>query len=382
MPRLAATAIAVLFASLAALSPANAQTEAGIRLVVVATDASAHQPNGRDVATAAETAVAAINRKGGLLGRRVTLSIKQDDCSPASADAIAREIAAIAGPERPDAVIGHVCSGAAIVASRAYAEAGLLVISPGARHPRLTDQRPSPLVLRLAPRDDRLAGDLATLIGARFSGQRVAIVHDKSVQARGLADGIEAALRQSGIKLVLREPYTHGEKSYAPTIERLRKAEAQVVVFPAQLIELGVMLPELAAALPAAHFIAGEAVASPDIARTARPVGQRLLVMLPWLERPPHALADGAETPPRATSRARERPRSNVWLATHAAIEAWANAITKANSTDALAIVRALETEVATTVAGPIRFDTRGDVAITSYVPWAWHEDDWQQLKD
>ncbi len=383
MSRLAAVALALLLAKLGVMPRVQAQPPPAIKLVVVATGESTHQPNGLDAGAAATAAVAEINRRGGLLGRLVELSLRQDDCSAASAETIARAIASIAGPERPDAVIGHLCSGAAIAASRSYTEAGLLTISPGARHPRFTDQRSSPLVFRLAPRDDRLPGDLSALISARFPGQRVAIVHDKSVQARSLADGIDAALRQIGIKPALREPYTHGEKSYAAIIDRLIKAEAQVVIFPAQLIELGVMLPHLAAALPSAHFIAGDAVAVPDVGILARAVGPRLLIMLPWLETPPARPANGQPKSPKpGTSKPANTARSNVWLATHAAIEAWANAITRAGSTEALAIVRALETEVATTIVGPIRFDTRGDAAIRSFAPWVWREDGWHLLKD
>ncbi len=346
MPRLATVLLALLTTTAFGIGlswpgphgTAVAET-AAIRLEVVSTAGSPHQPDGLDVGAAARHAVDLINRKGGLLGRAIQLAIREEDCSVARAEAIARDLVAVSGPKRADAVIGHLCSGAAIAASRLYAEAGILMISPGARHPRFTDQRPSPLVLRLAPRDDRLADELAAVVVRRFPGQRIALVHDKSLVAITLANGIDAALRQAGVRPVLREAYTHGEKSYDAIVERLMKVEAHVVILPAQPIEADVMLRRLVSALPSTHVIAGQAVASPQIDELGKMMGERFLLMLPWLTRLP-------------TTAGETTPRSNVWRATHTAVEAWANAVTKAGATDPLAVVRALETDVAKAKVG------------------------------
>jgi branched-chain amino acid transport system substrate-binding protein len=339
----------------------------------VATAGSPHQPDGRDVTPAVRSVVTRINAGGGLLGRRIRLVERADDCTAAGAEAVARELVALPEGVRPLAVVGHVCSGAAIAASRVYAAAGIVMISPGARHPRLTDARPAPLVFRLAARDDRLAEDIGTLIVRRFPGRRIALVHDRSGLARGLADAIESRLRLDGIKPVLREAYVHGEKVYDPLVDRLLSAEAQVIVMPAQPFELSIMLARLAQMHSGAVVIAGDVLAVPDIEPVARRTGERLVLMLPWLESTPQ--------PRRTAEGSREGARrSPTWTLAHAAVEAWINAVLKAGGTKREAFVRTLETEVAATIAGPVRFDTRGDVVGPSFLPWVWRDGVWRPL--
>lgn len=350
-----------------------------VTLTIVATRDASHLPDGLDVAAGARAAIELINSRGGLLGRRVTLDERYDDCSAATAEGIARSIAALEPPHRPAAVIGHACSNAAIAAAPIYAAARLAVIIPAARHPRITEQRPAPLIFRLAPREDRLADDLAAVIRNRFPGHRAAIVHDRSAQAVRLVDAIEAALARDGIRLTLREAYTHGEKSYDALVARLERSEASVVIIPAQPIEAGIIARRLSERLPGARLIVGDAVAVPGIEGLIAILGTRLWVMLPWTERPP-AIGPSSRSP--ATRPVEPPARSGVWIATHAAIEAWANAVTKAATFDTPAVVRALETEQAPTIAGSIRFDTRGDADRPSFVPWNWQDGRWTIVGD
>ena len=370
---------------LSAIRPDVAHAEPPpLTIAVVATVGSPHQPHGDEALAAARDAVDTINRRGGLLGRKLHLLARSEDCTSATAETIAYALTALPPLERPLAVIGHLCSGAAIAAGRIYSEAGLLMISSGARHPRLTDQRTAPLIFRLAGRDDRIGVDVAALIADRFAGRRVALVHDRSAQSRGLTDAVDQELRQRGIRPALREAYIHGEKSYAPLVDRLIQAEAEVIFLPAQPIELGIILARLAELRQRATVIASDVVAVPEIEAVGRAAGSRLIVMLPWLQtspQPTHKLWSEPTAPsPVIPNDAQKSARSPVWQQTHAAVMAWASAVLKSTSTDTASIVRALETEAAATVAGPIRFDTRGDAVVTSFVPWTWRDGGWSPL--
>jgi len=363
---------------LAAVSSMVTAQSLPISLAVVATRDSSHL-RGQDVVDGANDAVSKINARGGLLGRRISVDVHYDDCSTVTAERIARSIAALAPPHRPAAVIGHTCSGAAIAAAPIYAAANLAVIFPGPRHPRVTDQRPAHLIFRLAPREDRLADDLAGVIRMRFSGQRTALVHDRSAQSLRLADAIEAALARDGIRLALREAYTHGEKSYDGLVDRLRRSEASVVIAPAQPTEAGIIARRLSEHFPQARLIVGDALAVPGIEQLVTALGLRLWVMLPWMETPP-PIATSTGTLPKMP--VVPRAHSGIWIATHAAVEAWANAVTTAGTFETDAVVRGLETEQAPTIAGSVRFDTRGDAAMPSFVPWHWQDGRWQMVAD
>ena len=59
-----------------------------------------------------------------------------DYCDPDQAVAAANKFIA----EGVDVVIGHVCSGAAIAASKLYAQAGILMMTNTATNPLLTEQ--------------------------------------------------------------------------------------------------------------------------------------------------------------------------------------------------------------------------------------------------
>jgi branched-chain amino acid transport system substrate-binding protein len=70
--------------------------------------------------------VAELNAAGGVLGQQIELLPVDDYCDPEQAIAAAEKLV----ESRVAAVIGHLCSGASIPASKVYAEAGMLMISP------------------------------------------------------------------------------------------------------------------------------------------------------------------------------------------------------------------------------------------------------------
>lgn len=367
LPPLFFPALALILSVIGTGTMAHAQaTGSRLTIAVVATVGSPHQPHGADVIAAAREAVR--THKGGL---SIRLIERTEDCTAEVAEAVAKALVALPESERPQAVVGHLCSPAAIAAARIYAEAGIVMISPGARHPRLTDARRAPVVFRLAARDDRLPHAFASLIATRFAGRRVALVHERAVQARAIVDATEAQLRQHGIRPVLREAYVHGERAYYATIDRLITADAEVMVVPTQPVETRVLLSNLAARGRRMTVIVGDIVAA--VAGEAAPGDQRLIALFPWLERPPVS-AGASKTAPAPAN-------SPTWTRSHAAVEVLVHAARRAGGEfTAEALVRALETELAPTIAGPIRFDTRGDPLVPAYAPWEWRDGQWQPL--
>jgi branched-chain amino acid transport system substrate-binding protein len=120
-----------------------------------------------------ELAIADLNARGGVLGQTVQVIEADDYCDGEQAVAAANKLLA-AGVA---AVFGHQCSGAAIPASKIYAGAGILMIVTEATNPLLTEQGFTN-VFRMVGRDDvqgRIAGDL---LAGRWSGKRIAILHD------------------------------------------------------------------------------------------------------------------------------------------------------------------------------------------------------------
>src|SRR5262245_32696702 len=91
---------------------------------------------GETTARAASFAVDQLNAKGGVLGQKVVVEIVDDFCDGPQAVAVAKKLVA----EHVAAVIGHLCSGAAIPASEIYEQAGVIFIAPQATNPKLTER--------------------------------------------------------------------------------------------------------------------------------------------------------------------------------------------------------------------------------------------------
>ena len=311
------------------------------------------------IIAAVSSALADIAKSGGLLGRPVRLVMYTEDCSRADAETTAGQIVA----RGASLVIGHICSAAAIAAAPVYARNRIVLISPGARSPRLTEPRAGPTVFRLAGREDRFGAETATLIAGRFAGRRVAIVHDKSAQARTLADAADRELRMRGITPVLREAYVAGEREYNKTIEALAAAEVGVVVIPAQPLEAGIILDGLRTRKIDVALIGSEILAVPEIEAKAKLAGPGIILMLPWS--------------PAAT---RPTPESASATLMRAGIEVWAHAVRRTQTLDPEAVSRSLETESASTALGALRFNLKGDALIPSFAPHTWVDDRWQAL--
>ena len=114
-----------------------------------------------------------------MLGEQIELITADDYCDGEQAVAAANKLVA----DGVVAVFGHQCSGAAIPASKIYADAGILMISNVATNPKLTEQGLAN-VFRVVGRDDlqgRIAGDL---LAERWGNKPIAILHDGQATAK------------------------------------------------------------------------------------------------------------------------------------------------------------------------------------------------------
>jgi branched-chain amino acid transport system substrate-binding protein len=343
-------------------------------IAAVATKGSPHQPNGAEVIEGAMAAAERINSQGGVLGESVRVVAWSEDCTRERAVQIAEEISRL----KPAAVVGHVCAGAALAAAPVYAKAGVLLIVPGVRHPGLTTAAgPSRLVLRLAGRDDRFAAETVHFIAARYPGAGVALVADRTRQARSLATAITTELARQKVALRYDERIESSQKSYDPVASRVRASGAGVVVMPAQPIELGIIASSLRRAGVEAPLVGSEILAVPSVTPTAQREGSRLVVMLPWTgggARDGEAAGAASELPDG------ERERRAARLRAEAAVEAWVAAVRRAGSPEPDKVADAARAAPAATVVGAIQFDEAGDAMVPSYIPHVWRDGAWRPV--
>jgi branched-chain amino acid transport system substrate-binding protein len=87
---------------------------------------------------------------------------------------------------------------------KVFAEAGVLMISPTATSPKLTEQR-FRNVFRVVGRDDvqgKIAGDL---LASRWGDKKIAILHDGEAYGKGLAEETRNRLSERGVTEVMFE---------------------------------------------------------------------------------------------------------------------------------------------------------------------------------
>jgi branched-chain amino acid transport system substrate-binding protein len=360
--------LAVSVISIAALGATNAGAEI---LIGVATPLTGHMAwAGASNQVGAESAVADLNAKGGALGERIEMLVVDDACDPDQAVAAAKRLldAGVA------LVIGHHCSIASIPASKVYAEAGVLMISPFSTNPKLTEQG-FPTVSRVCGRDDfqgRVAGDL---LAERFGEKRIAIVHENAVYGQGLAAETKRRLNGRGVTEVMLEAIEPGEAEYSEVVGRMHAAGVEVLYYAGFRREAGLIIRQAHDRGYELQLVAGDGIGGEDFALIAGPAADGTLMTYA-----PSPLAS-PEAALLAERFAAEGYTGTFGLGTfrsYAIVQAWAQAAEQAGTFAPYAVAKALHSDQFDTVLGKIGFDDKGDVTgYDTFVWYVWQEGDY-----
>jgi branched-chain amino acid transport system substrate-binding protein len=133
---------------------------------------------------AAELVVEKINAAGGVLGKQVELLVEDDVCKPEVATNTATKLVS----DGAVVVVGHVCSGATKAALGIYKDAGIIVMSPSATNPGLTQSGDYPNFYRTIASDDVQANLGAEFTVGTLGAKKVAVLHDKGDYGKGYAE--------------------------------------------------------------------------------------------------------------------------------------------------------------------------------------------------
>ena len=299
----------------------------------------------------AESAVADLNAKGGVLGERIELIVVDDYCDP--------EQALVAAEKLVDAgvalAIGHHCSHATLPASQVYAGAGVLMITPFSTNPKITEQGFA-TVFRMCGRDDRQAQVAGALLAERFGHDRIAILHDGTVYGQSLAEETKKRLHERGVAEILFEGIQLGQVDFADIVQKLRAMEVQVLYYAGLRHEAGLIVRQAYDQGYRPQVVASDGVGGEEFALIAGPAAGGTLMT--YLASPPAT----AETAPLAERFAAKGYAGSFGLGTfrsYAVVQAWAQAVEHAGTFAPGAVAEALRTFQFDTVVGGIGFDVR-----------------------
>ena len=166
-----------------------------------------------------EMAVADINKAGGVLGQQVTLITADDFCNPEQAVAVAQKFVG----DGVMLVVGHMCSESSIPASKVYAKAGIVLISPASTNPLLTEQG-YPDVFRVIGRDDAQGVVAGNYLADHWADAKIAILNDGTTYGTGLAQETKAQLNKRNVKEAIFAAYSPDQDDYSAEIDMLQAA--------------------------------------------------------------------------------------------------------------------------------------------------------------
>jgi branched-chain amino acid transport system substrate-binding protein len=207
-----------------------------------------------------------INEEGGLLdGRTVEVVVGDDRGDPEEA----RRVASRLIEEGVVAVVGAYNSDATEASSEVYDAAGVLQITPSSTAIRLTEKGYT-RVFRTCFCDDSQGEFAAELMIRTLGKQHIALVHDNTVYAKGLAEWAQRYAEELNGEVVLFTAITPGQRDFTTLLEQLEASAAEVLYFTGYYPEGGLLVKQMKeTGLKDIQFIGGDAVNNPEFVAIA-----------------------------------------------------------------------------------------------------------------
>lgn len=240
-------------------SPAFASVKIGLMAPI--TGAFANE--GQDMKKVVEILVEETNKSGGIKGEKVELIVEDDGSTPRSAATAASRLVA----QGVVAVVGTYGSAVTEASQDIYDEAGVVQIGTGSTSIRLTDKGMDGF-FRTCPRDDeqgRVAVDV--LMGKGY--ENIAILHDNSAYARGLADEAKKNLDLKDAKIVFFDALQPGERDYSAILTKMKGVNPDVIFFTGYYPEAGLLLRQMHEMKWSVPMMGGDAANNTDLVRIA-----------------------------------------------------------------------------------------------------------------
>jgi branched-chain amino acid transport system substrate-binding protein len=349
----------VLMAGLGLAGTAQAQIKLGVAGPITGPNAAF----GAQLKNGTEQAVEDINKAGGILGQQLTLEVGDDVSDPKQGVSVANKFVG----DGVKFVVGHFNSGVTIPASDVYVDNGILMITPSATNPKVTE-RGYWDTFRTCGRDDQQGAVAGAYIVNELKGKKVAFLHDKTTYGKGLADETKKYVNGHGVTEVLYEGVNTGEKDYSAVVSKIKSSGADIVYWGGLQTEGGLIVRQMRDQGVQAVMMSGDGITSDEFATIGGPGVIGTLMTFP----PDPRKRPEAQDVVKEFAAKQFNPEAYT-LYSYAAVQIFKEAAEKAGSLDTKKVAEVMHSGmVFKTVIGDISYNAKGDITRPDYVLYVW----------
>ncbi len=184
---------------------------------------------------AIQIAIEEINAAGGIDGRTIELITEDGKCDPQVGGTAAQKLVNVDGVK---IIIGGACSGETLAAAEITEPARVILISPSASSPKVTEA--GDFVFRTYP-SDALAGRIAAKYSYQnLNARKAAVFTELTDYAQGLREVYKTAFTELGGEIVSDETYTTGDADFRTQVLKIKTAKPDVIYFVPQTATPGI----------------------------------------------------------------------------------------------------------------------------------------------
>jgi branched-chain amino acid transport system substrate-binding protein len=364
MNRIAAVAVAILLAAGCDSKPAGPEVPGGggaagpLKIGVAGPITGDQAKNGEDLVQGTTLAIDDWNGKGGVLGRKVEMVVRDDEHSPAKAKTVALQLIA----EKVDGVVGHFNSGCSEPASEEYVKRGIVMITPASTNPHITD-RGYETVFRTCGRDDQQGAIQAEFAAKVMQWKKVFVLDDKTQYGTGLANYFVDNAEKMGVKVV-RDAFASTETNFEPYINKVKAEEPDAWYFGGIYSQLVPMLRQARERGVKQPLLSGDGVFyQKEVVEAAAGAAEGCFVSFP--------AQPGQEFLAKYKAKfGADKDPGPYALYAYDAATILLGGMDKAGSTEGKKVAAAIRAQAWDVSSGKIEFDGKGDLKSGGYLVW------------
>lgn len=308
---------------------------------------------GLPTVNAAKLAAAKVNAEGGINGATVEVVAQDDQCKPELATNAATKMVS----DDVKIVLGHICSGATKAALPIYLESEIVLMSPSATNPPLTQSGDYPNFFRTIAPDDAQAA-LEVEFAKSLGLKKIAVIHDKGDYGKGFASFCKQFIEeQDGIEVVLFEGVTPGAVDYSAVVQKIKSSGADGVIFGGYHPEASKIVTGMRKKDMELPFLSDDGVKDETFIKVAGKYAEGVYATGPK-DFSGNAIYQEAVAAHKAEFGSDPGP---FFPEAYSAALALLTAVENAGSTDYAKVTEALRTHYVDTAVGKIKFDEKGD---------------------